>query len=233
MSATFVACSWNVHHSTTGSQLVQPIKRFEQLGVDVMLVQELKRNKGGVKAFKALRWGIVHAEPEFAVAWNKARFEYVRHREVVLSDEDYWKGENKALIVVLRDRTNGRLVKCMSYHTPAHVQAPRHVTNAKVLRVLREAADKWRRVARRTPRAACLFAGDDNVDELKGWSPAGGWDFMLNGPLTQVRAPEPTHGRRRIDDFRVRDLEPVGRGSVHATGSDHRAHVRRFRYSAV
>ena len=229
--STFTAATWNVHHSTTGSQLVQPIKRFEQLGVDVLLVQELKRNKGGVRAFRLLGWGIVHVEPEFAVAWNKRRFEYVRHRSVVLSDENYWKNENTALIVVLRDLATGRLVKCMSYHTPAHVQVPKHVTFPKVSRVLREAADKWRKIARRTPRAVCLFGGDDNVDEHQGWSPAGGWDFMLNGPLEQIRAPEPTHGKRRIDDFRVRGLKPVGRGSVHATGSDHRAHVRTFRYA--
>lgn len=229
MNTFFVAATWNVHHSSTGASLIQDIKRFQAMGVDVYLIQELKKAKGGVKAFKALGLGIVHIEPEFAVAWDKARFDYVRHREIVLSDEDYWKSENKALIVVLRDRANGRLVKCMSYHTPAHVQVPKHVTFPKVSRVLREAAATWRRVARRA-NTACLFAGDDNVDELRGWSPAGGWDFMLNGPLEQVRAPKPTHGKRRIDDFRVRGLKPVGRGSVHETGSDHRAHVRTFRY---
>lgn len=229
--ATFKAVVWNVNHGSDGPSLVQPIKRFKALGVHVYIVQELKRAKGGVKVFKALGLGIVHAEPEFAVAWDQERFEYVRHREIVLSDENYWKTENKALIVVLRDRLTGRLVKCMSYHTPAHVQVPKHVTFPKVSRVLREAAATWRRIGRRS-RPACLFAGDDNVDEHKGWSPAGGWDFMLNGPLEQVRAPAPTHGRRRIDDFRVRGLKPVGRGSVHETGSDHRAHVRTFRYSA-
>jgi hypothetical protein len=229
MSATFTAATWNVNHASTGSSLVQPIKRFKGLGVDVYLLQEVKKAKGAVRAFKVAGLGIVHAEPEFAVAWNQERFEYVRHREVILSDENYWKTENRALIVVLRDRLTGRLVKCMSYHTPAHVQAPRHVTFPKVSKVVREAAATWRRIARHS-RPVCLFGGDDNIDELRGWSPVGGWDFMLNGPLEQVRAPAGTHGPRKIDDFRVRDLKPVGRGSVHETGSDHRAHVRQFRY---
>ncbi len=229
MMAAFTAVTWNVYHGSAGSSLVQPIKRFQSLGVHIYLLQEVKKAKGAVRVFKAAGLEIVHIEPEFAVAWEPGRFEYIRHREVVLSDENYWKSENKALIVVLRDRLTGRLVKCMTYHTPAHVQAPRHVTFPKVSRVVREAAATWRRIGRRS-RPVCLFGGDDNVDEHKGWSPAGGWDFMLNGPLEQVRAPAGTHGPRKIDDFRVRDLKPVGRGSVHETGSDHRAYVQQFRY---
>ena len=228
---TFTAAVWNVHHSNGAAQLLPYAKKMRARGVDILILQEVKKAKNAPMAFRAAGYQIVHLEPEYAVAWDKDRFDYMRHRSVILSDFDYWKSDNNALIVVLRDRLTGRLVKVMSYHTPAHVQVPRHPSFPKVSRVLREAAAKWTRIARRTPRAACLFAGDDNVDELKGWSPAGGWDFMLNGPLKQVRAPEPTHGKRRIDDFRVRDLEPVGHGEVHPVGSDHRAFVQTFRYT--
>jgi exonuclease III len=228
--STFTAATWNVNHGSSGKHLLPYAKRMKARRVDILILQEVKRSKGALMAFRAAGYRIVHVEPEFAVAWDNARFEHIRHRAVVLSDIDYWKDENRALIVVLRDRLTGELVKVMSYHPPAHVQAPKHVTHPRVLRVLRDAAATWDRIARRS-RPACLFAGDDNVDEHKGWSPAGRWDFMLNGPLRQVRAPKPTHGKRRIDDFRVRDLKPVGRGEVYAVGSDHRAFVQTFRYA--
>jgi hypothetical protein len=225
----FLAATWNVNHGSTGAHLLPYVRRMRKYGVDILILQEVKKSKGAVGAFKAAGYLIEHVEPEFAVAWNPARFDYVRHRMIVLTGIDYWKSENRALIVVLRDKLTGRRIKVMSYHTPAHVQAPHHVTNSKVLPVLRAAVKTWNRVARRSA-IACLFAGDDNADEHKGWSPIGGWDFMLEGPLTQVRAPEPTHHKRRIDDFRVRGLVPVGRGEVWNVGSDHRAFIQEFSF---
>jgi hypothetical protein len=225
----FRAMTWNVHHSSTGKELAPKVNQFiDELGVDIFLLQEVKPSKNALDPFqkKGYRWR--YASPEFAIVWNPNRFKYVKHRKVLMSPIKYWT-LNYALIVTLEDLRTGNRVRCMSYHPPAHVQAPKHVTFQKVSTVLRDVVKKWNRLAKRGPRYD-LYGGDDNVDENTGWSPKGDWDFMLNGPLTQIQAPRGTHGKRQIDDFRVRNLRCVRKVGVYETVSDHDAFAADFDY---
>jgi hypothetical protein len=227
----FRACTWNVHHSNGGKELAPHVEKFVNLGVDIFLLQEVKPAKGALDPFTKRKYRVRYVTPEFAVAWNPERFEYVRHRKLLMSPLRYWT-LNYALTVVLKDKRTGKLVRTLTYHPPAHVQAPKHVTFPKVTAVLKDVVQKWNRLSRKAPKSidAHLYGGDDNVDENTGWSPAGGWDLMLHGPLTQVQAPRGTHGGRQIDDFRIRGLKCVNKVGVYETPSDHDAFIADFDY---
>ncbi len=149
-----------------------------------------------------------------------------------MSTEEYWAGVNRALLLVLADRSKGgRHIKLMSYHPPAHVQSPKHVTNEKVMRVHRQFAEKRARIALRGD-LPFLSQGDSNIDPQRGWKPKGGWDFMFGDPLTYLRPKSPTHGQRTIDEFMARKLKRVGAGSVLTDGpSDHRPILQVVRYA--
>lgn len=226
----FRACTWNVHHSNGNEEITPDAEKFFAKGVDIFLLQEVKPKKGALDPFIRNGYRFRYVTPEFAIAWNPQRFQYLRHRKVLMSPIKYWS-INYALTVVLRDKKTGKTLRCMSYHPPAHVQAPRHVTYEKVSAVLRDVVKRWNRFARRGNIDAHLYGGDDNVDENSGFSPAGGWDFMVNGPLEQIQAPRGTHGGRQIDDFRVRGLRCVEKVGVYETKSDHDAFIADFTYT--
>lgn len=226
----FRACTWNVHHGSNGKELEPHVKKFKDMGVDIFLLQEVKPKKNALDPFMRAGYRFRYASPEFAVAWNPERFKYIRHRKVLMSPIKYWT-LNRALVVVLEDLKTGDTVKTMTYHPPAHVQRPSHKTFRTVFRVLHDVVNKWNRIAKRSKTDACLFGGDDNVDENSGWSPRGGWDFMLNGPLHQVTSPKGTHGKRQIDDFRIRGLKCVRKVGVYETPSDHDAFIADFSYT--
>jgi hypothetical protein len=212
--AGFRAVTYNVNHGSSGVAVRdfmdrEVLRQGALEGPSVLLLQEVKPKHGLEKYLKAQGYDSVYAAPEFMVAWDRGIWEYVRHNKVQMSPTRYWT-INHALVVVLRHKETGLLIKFMSYHTPAHVQAPRHKTFDKVSKVLREAAAKWKRMVRRAPERidAHCFAGDDNVDETRGYAPKDDWAFLLDGPLTQIQAPSGTHGRekehgRKIDDFRI------------------------------
>lgn len=204
----FTAATYNLHRST-GNELEGMFERIEEHDASVLLLQELKPRRGVKGTLRKLGYRLKSVLPEFGIAWKHDEWEYVRHWRPLMSPTEYWT-INYALVVVLKHRKTGKVVKFMTYHPPAHVQAPKHPTFQKVSKVLREVVRKWNKIARRNTKHidACCFAGDDNVDEFKGWEPDGdGWEFMLHGPLRQVRAPDPTHGGvkhgRKIDDFRI------------------------------
>lgn len=192
-------------------QLADVFDKINRLDVGVWLLQEIKRKivrRDPIRALKRLGLRAVYARPEFAVAWDPTLWQHVRHYRVRMSPTEYWT-TNYALVVVLRHRETAELVKFASMHPPAHVQAPKHPSFAKVMKVVREVADKWRKIARRNHKRieACCFGMDDNVDDTKGWEPKGGWGFMDAEPLEQVQPPKPTRGSRRIDVFRTRGLK--------------------------
>lgn len=226
----FRACTWNVHHSNGNKEIAPFAKKFADLGVDIFLLQEVKPRKGALDPFTRLGYRSKYASPEFAIAWRPERFEYIRSRKLLMSPLRYWT-LNYALTVVLRDkRTGKKVLRTLTYHPPAHVQRPEHVTFNKVTAVLHDVVKKWNRISRRGNIDAHLYGGDDNVDENTGWSPKGGWDFMVNGPLEQVQAPRGTHGNRQIDDFRIRGLRCVNKVGVYETPSDHDAFIADFEY---
>lgn len=211
-SGGFRAVTANVHHDNGFDELKEPFFEIDGYHPSVWICQEVKKKRGTLKLFSVLGLDYEHAEPEFAIAWDPAVWKFMWTHAPQMSPLKYWTF-NYALIVVLKHKKTGKLIRFMSYHPPAHVQNPNHKTHQKVMAVLKDFMRKSKRIARRdkTPNfniyASC-FAGDDNVDESRGWAPPkGGWEFMLHGPLEQIEAPEGTHGRektgRRIDDFRI------------------------------
>lgn len=225
------ACTWNVNHDSRAADVAATIGETVERGVDLWLLQEVKRRSGIVEWLRGEGLGVCYVEPEFAIAWRRDRFKYVRHSRVLMSPTRYWT-LNYALKAKLWDIPAGRPLKVITYHPPAHVQAPRHVTFPRVSKVLREWDASLDRIGRRS-RPRVLAGGDDNVDEHKGWHPQGGWGFLLDGRLTQVAAPRPTRGGRRIDDFRT-NLRPVGDGWVlepRHRKQDHRPFVHDFAYN--
>lgn len=195
-----------------GERLEGIFGQIHRLDTEVWCLQEIKRKwgrrKDPVRRLRKLGYKVVYARPEFAVAWDPVKWEHVRHWRALMSPTEYWT-VNYALIVVLRHRTTGELVKFVSAHPPAHVQAPRHPSWSKVWRVLHEWVDKARKVVRRNRArvAAVVFGLDLNVDVDKGWSPPGGWDWLEEGPLELIEPPDPTRGGRGIDVLMVRDAQ--------------------------
>lgn len=202
-SDTFTAVTYNVEHGNGPKQLSDIFKEIAGFGTSVWLLQEVKNYRRFKRMLKKLGLKSKYAKPEFCVAWDPKVWKYVRSYRPQMSPTEYWT-TNYALVTVLEHISTGLLIKFMSYHPPAHVQAPRHKTFPVVSRVLRQVVNKWNKIAERSVKHvyACLFGGDDNVDETKGWHPPGGWAFMTEGPLEQVRPLTGTHGARIIDEFR-------------------------------
>jgi len=205
-SDTFTAVTYNVEHGNGPKELSDIFKEIAGFGTSIWLLQEVKKYRQFKKMLKKLGMKSTYAAPEFCIAWDPKIWKYKRSWRPQMSPTKYWT-TNYALVTVLEHIPTGLLIKFMSYHPPAHVQAPKHKTFPVVSRVLREVVVKWNRIAERSIKHvyACLFGGDDNVDETKGWSPPGGWDFMIEGPLTQVRPLTGTHVAGIIDEFRKTD----------------------------
>lgn len=216
---SFRAVTYNVNHGSDAVALAHVFDVLSSLDCRVWLLQEVKRKRlsrrDPVRALRDRGLRVKYAAPEFAVAWNHGDWEYVRSWRPLMSPTKYWT-TNYALVVVLRHRKTGLVGKFITYHPPAHVQAPKHKTFPVVSVVVRQWKTTLNRLARahfnRGAKKAggidfVCSGGDDNVDEFKGWAPAGGWEFMLDGPLVQVRPHEPTHDNRTIDDFRTVGLD--------------------------
>lgn len=202
----FNAVTYNVKHGNGPKQLSDIFKEIRDLQTSIFLLQEVKNYRRFKKMLRKLGLKSKYAKPEFCIAWDPKLWKFIRSYRPQMSPTEYWT-TNYALVVVLEYIPLGLRIKFMSYHPPAHVQAPKHKTFRVVSRVLREVVNKWNRIAERSVKHvyACLFGGDDNVDETHGWSPPGGWAFMLDGPLQQVRPLTGTHGKRIIDEFRKTD----------------------------
>lgn len=206
----FTAVTYNVEHSNNARTLSKFFHRIADLVPDVWLLQEVKPHKGIEDLLQSMGFACRRVQPEFCIAWSEAVWTYVSSRRVQMSPIHYWT-VNYAFIVVLEHRATGKRVRFMTYHPPAHVQGKSFKGWRKVFAVLKDAVAKWNRIAKSDGQdiVANCFAGDDNVDEHKGWHPKGGWEFMLHGPLKQITAPHGTHGGRKIDDFRVSGIRPV------------------------
>ena len=224
----FKAATWNVFHGTSVDTLLPVLEQLLAEGVSVLLLQEaagadiatMLRSKG--LKFARLDQCLVAWDPIWAcVNTADARLSETRYSRV----GGALAPPNRSPLVVLSDPW-GRTLTAVSYHMPAGVQRGGKV-NPKVpkrTRIIEESFGTMRDLAASAETRAILFGGDDNFDERRGR-----WDVLLR-PFTRlklVQAPRPTHGRRRIDDFRVRHLKP-GKGSTLAGGGDHRVHVREF-----
>lgn len=230
MGKRFTAATWNVLYETKPGVLAPKLDALlNQHGVSLLLMQEMSHpdvmnmvRDAGLKAFR-------HA-PQYVVAWKPDHWTKITAQGIALAQTPFYrKGSDRPVIteaakVILSD-DQGRTVTAMSYHTPSSVQTADPPANR--IQALREAAETWREEAKKAKTHACLFGGDDNVDERLSHGP---WDFLSNQAtgLRQVRAPGATIGKvRRIDDFRVKGLKPK-QGKVLPGGGDHRIHVRTF-----
>jgi hypothetical protein len=227
--STFRAATWNVYHGTKPSELAPLLAAQQGRGVSIFLFQEL--SQAGVRDMVVgAGLHLVFQPRQYGIAYNPDVWTELASGGIRLSDTAYYAkgGDNKqysdAVWAILGDHA-GRTLTALSYHTPAHVQVAD--PPQRRLQATRESMATLRRVARTAHTDACLFGGDDNVDEARGFRDR--FRFMLGGPLKQVRAPAPTHGRRRIDDFRTTGLRAL-EGSVSPGGGDHRIHTRLFRW---
>lgn len=202
----FTAVTYNVNHSNTPKDVADIFHEIKSFATSIWLLQEVKNYRRYKRLFKKLGLKSKYAAPEFCIAWDPKKWEFIRAFSPQMSPTEYWT-TNRSLIVVLKHKATGLKIKFMTYHPPAHVQSPNHPTFKVVFKVLREVVNKWNRIANNSAGKvyACLFGGDDNVDETHGWEPKGGWDFMLEGPLEQVRPLTGTHDARIIDEFRKTD----------------------------
>lgn len=249
---TFTALTFNVYYGTDLERLLPTLREAKRRGVTLWHFQEagspgfrkLLREELGLRSF-------LHPQ-QYLMAWDPSTWHGLDPRHgsadrygVRLSDTAYYRvgGDHEqytdAAVVELEHKPSELSLQAMSYHTPAHVQVQDKPPRRLI--ALREAAETWGALQREAIDVrgldAVLYAGDDNVDEHRGLGSAVGyWDFMLKHAtgLTQVTAPEGTHGRgdRRIDDFRQRGLRRVGDGFVleHGNPSDHNAYGQTFMF---
>lgn len=122
---------------------------------------------------------------------------------------------------IFSDR-KGRTILAGSYHLAPHVQNSNPPPNRKRQSV--EAFNTMARMAKNAKTHAVVFGGDDNIDERKGFL------WSVRPVLRQVKAPKPTHGKRKIDDFRLLRGGAlwVGDGWTMNGGGDHDIHGRKL-----
>lgn len=229
--ATFTVATWNVYHGTPATELEPLLQARLAKGVSIILFQELAQTavRDMVRA-NGLR--LVVQERQYGIAYLPDRWTEIASGGIRLSNMGYYGKERAPKVrysdgawAILAD-ASGRTLTALSYHLPPHVQVddppPRRI------QATRETMVSLRRLARTAKTHACLFGGDDNVDESRRFRER--FRFMLREPLKQVVAPAPTHGRRRIDDFRITGLDALD-GEVSPGGGDHRIHTRTLRWS--
>jgi hypothetical protein len=193
-------------------ELANVIGSIHRLRPSIWLLQEVKRHGHGqrdpVKLLRSLGYRVIYVRPEFAIAIDRELWSFRRHWRALMSPVEYWT-INYALVSVLEHADTGLLVKAVSAHPPAHVQAPKHPSWSKVWRVLHDWAEKARRLARRGwGRVDAVIMGLDlNVDTDTGWSPPAGWGFIDEGALELINPPKPTRGGRGIDVLMTRGID--------------------------
>lgn len=232
MPDVFKAATWNLLHTVPAAQQAAPLAKARHHGVTLFLIQEADA-PGIQQVFRDAGLETFLHPRQYMLAWDPAAWMARATWGTRLAPTPYYaKGSShemysEAAMAILCDE-KGRTLTAMSYHTPAAVQVPTSQATQHREQVTREAAATWGELARGAKTHACLFGGDDNVDEGRGGPRR--WGFLLRAAtgLRQVQAPSGTHGQRRIDDFRVRGRLRVGDGWVMDTPGDHRLHGRTF-----
>lgn len=237
MTATFKAVTWNVYFGTETKVLAPILAAQRKRGVGLFLMQEAGGDDitgmleaAGLQSFTAPR--------QYVIAWDPDEWVRVAAGKVRLSAQPYWAqgGGNEqysdAARAILCDR-EGRSLEAVSYHTPAHVQVP---AGERPERRYKAMVESFRTLGHMADDSECrgfLAGGDDNWDENTGVQTADVKTVMLGSEtgLRQIQAPAGTHGKRQIDDFRIKvggGIKPVGEGWVAAGGGDHKLHGREF-----
>ena len=229
---TFSSVVWNVYSGTPVRELEPVLRRLIREGVSMFLM-----NEAGGADITELLWKkgletVVYKQ--WRIAFDPETWELLSHRAKKTSNAVVYSKrngpvENFFVIARFRHKPTGKKMKAISYHTPSHVQRPEWNREApNRWQVLNDAMALLKFMASRRMSRYVLAGGDDNVDERHG--SARRWRFMLRNGLRQIQAPRPTKGQRKIDDFRIKGLEPVGNGYVGDGGGDHKFFVMRFRF---
>lgn len=230
----FKTVTWNAFHGTPAKALRPVLRGLLDREVSLFLMLEMARQEQRDMLEAAGLQYFFHPR-QYVIAWDPAVWTKIDAYGVRLSDHPYWArgGDNaqysEAAEAILCDKL-GRSVLAQSYHTPAHIQVPANKVPKNRLIATKESAAYWRQRAKAAETRAVLFGGDDNVDETKGHGP---WNFMLDKAtgLTQVQAPTPTFGKRRIDDYRVKGLVAGPGLTLPGGGAEkpaHRVHLREW-----
>lgn len=202
---------WNANHGTNDTRARPTFRRLvDDYGVHLLILNEIKQRSGIVDMLRddfglGVRW----TAPEFAVAWSRDRFDFIRDRPLVMSEHDYWLERNEALAVVLHDTVADIDLKAISQHPPAHIARRRHKTFPNVLAVHKDVAARNARIMRNS-QMPTVIGRDSNIDPRKDRPVLGrDWAWAYRGPLGYVRAPAPTHGGRQhgrhIDELLIND----------------------------
>jgi hypothetical protein len=206
------------------------LQKLHKLRVEILLGQEAQENEN-IRAIKALGYRVHQAGPESIVAWLPHWHDVFRANRVLNPNNPFFRpGRPDKPIYVHMANTrlcnkDGISLDLGSYHTPSSVQKKNPPPNR--MAALRESMDTLEELAKESLCDASCYGGDDNVDERKAYGP---WDFMLKRAtgLKLVRAPKNTLRDRKVDDFRVRRLKPIGNGVVLDGPGHHNPFVQDF-----
>lgn len=224
--------TWNMGGGETKGgptlgETTELLQDVHELGVEIFLGQEAQENEN-LDILRDLGYRVFRARPESIVAWLPHWKPMARYDRVLNPNEPFFRpGSDNAVYIhmahVILCNKEGVSLDAGSYHTPSSVQqkdAP-----DQRLAALREAMDTMGDLASNSKCRATLFGGDDNVDEQEGHGP---WGFMLQPAtgLRQIRPPRATLGKRKVDDFRVRNLQPMGNGKVLHGPTHHNVHIQ-------
>lgn len=234
---SFKAATWNIYHDTPVEDLRPILRRQRNKGVSLLLAQEA----GGRDIRNMFRdEGLqVHLfRPQFLIAFDPESWVAAVLNGVRLSPTPWYNAggndpryADMATAILCDDE--GQSLLAGSYHLAPHTQFPEDAQPDNRIKSTVESFQTMGALAERSKTHGVLFGGDDNLDERFGFGAGTDrWAFALSEAtgLRQVRAPNPTLGNRRIDDFRVKkggNLQ-VEDGWTFDGGGDHRGHGREF-----
>lgn len=231
---TFKAATWNMgggeRPGPADDEAKDVLNKIHRAGVDLVFGQEVQ-DIHDRRHMRALGFRVVFVRPESLVAWDPASWVLISWKDVTLNPNNpyFRKGKDVPIYVhmaeVILSDLEGRTVRVGSYHTPAAVQQPD--APERRLDALKESMEILGSRARGSHTHAVLYGGDDNVDEALGHGPWGFMRMRTTG-LRLVRAPSNTLGRRKVDDFRSRNLKVIGKGQVIQGPTHHNAFIQKF-----
>lgn len=234
MPKRFKVATWNAYHAVPVPSLKPVLAKLQAAGCTVVLGQEMPTAEHRRMFLEAGMEVVQHGQ--HLVAWSPGTWTPLDTGGGPISATRYArKGArpeiaSAAAWALLGDH-QGRLLDALSYHFPPHVQV-RRPPRRRLLVTRESVAALVSRARNLPPCTAALYGGDDNVDEARAFRRR--FRFMRDAatrPLRQIEAPRPTHGPRRIDDFRVARLRPLGRGSVLPAPGDHHVFVHLFAFA--
>ena len=241
---TFAAVVWNIYHGTEPQDLLPHARREHELrGVSLFLLNEAQKRPGLKEMLRSLGLrSFFHGQ--HCLVWDPKVLCDVRLWGERLTETPFFtpsghEMHSDAAQGIFCDM-EGRTLFVSTYHTPSAVQSQRNERRIQVT------LESFVHLAEQADDSLCdgvLFGGDDNVDEHKGWSLPKEKEILLGAAtgLRQLRAPGPTYGNRKIDDFRI--IRPRDGGGIRAVKDKawvahggqaenpaHRIHGREFRW---